>query len=274
MTIAAAYLMSEGVVLGADSTTTVMTPDGQVAQVFDCAQKVFEIGNGGRMGACTWGAAQLGNTAHRTVFARLADSLGDETVQAAAEKLAAIAMEEANRSGGLKAEVGYFLGGWNLGTRLPACCRVHLHTDRPPDIHELQVGEARFFGCPGFFTRVFHGFDPALPQCLLNALLEELRPDFADAVPQHVLVDRFSKAFDKARQGLVTRGHQDLPIREAIDFIHAYLHVTIKAYKFRYGPSPCGGPIEIGFVTTDRPFRWATHKPFETAIVQQYPHST
>jgi len=89
MTIAAAYLMSEGVVLGADSTTTVMTPDGQVAQVFDCAQKVFEIGNGGRMGACTWGAAQLGNTAHRTVFARLADSLGDETVQAAAEKLAA-----------------------------------------------------------------------------------------------------------------------------------------------------------------------------------------
>jgi hypothetical protein len=45
-----------------------------------------------------------------------------------------------------------------------------------------------------------------------------------------------------------------------------YLHLTIKAHKFLIGPTVCGGPIEIGFVTVDRPFRWIRHKPFDSAM--------
>ncbi len=68
---------------------------------------------------------------------------------------------------------------------------------------------------------------------------------------------------------LLAAGFTDLPIREAIDFIHTYLHITIKAFKFRYGPPICGGPIEIGFISTDRMFRWAIHKDFRRAIYEQ-----
>ncbi len=48
MTIAAAYLVSEGLVLGADSSTTVLAPSphggGQVLQLLNHSQKVFEVG--------------------------------------------------------------------------------------------------------------------------------------------------------------------------------------------------------------------------------------
>jgi hypothetical protein len=68
---------------------------------------------------------------------------------------------------------------------------------------------------------------------------------------------------------LVTAGFQDLPIREAIDFVYSYLHITVKAEKFKFGAPTCGGPIEVGFISTDRFFRWVRHKLFDSAITEQ-----
>jgi hypothetical protein len=63
MTIAAAYLTSEGLVLGADSTTTYSDPAGNVVQLLNHAQKIFEVGENSRFGFCTWGSASVGLTA-------------------------------------------------------------------------------------------------------------------------------------------------------------------------------------------------------------------
>ncbi len=63
MSIAAAYFVSEGIVLGADSSTTVMisTPEGGgVVQLLTHSQKVFEVGSNSRLGICTWGAGSIG----------------------------------------------------------------------------------------------------------------------------------------------------------------------------------------------------------------------
>jgi hypothetical protein len=81
----------------------------------------------------------------------------------------------------------------------------------------------------------------------------------------------FGQAFQEAIEPLAAVGAQDIPIREAIDFVFSYIHITIKAYKFRFGPPPCGGPIEIAFISTDRPYRWALHKSFQTAMFEQEP---
>jgi hypothetical protein len=61
---------------------------------------------------------------------------------------------------------------------------------------------------------------------------------------------------------------QHLPIREAIDWIHASIHTTIKALKFSHLPPVCGGPVEVAVITTDRFFRWVRHKRFDSALVQ------
>jgi hypothetical protein len=58
----------------------------------------------------------------------------------------------------------------------------------------------------------------------------------------------------------------NLPIRDAIDFVHSCIHSTIKAMKFSNLSQICGGPIEIAVITADRPFRWVQHKGFDSAM--------
>lgn len=78
MTIAACYVSAEGVVLGADSTSTVYVPGPPGVEgnthFFNLAQKVFEFGEDSSIGIVTWGLGSLGDTSHRTVIAEVADT--------------------------------------------------------------------------------------------------------------------------------------------------------------------------------------------------------
>lgn len=271
MTIAAAYLTSEGVVLGADSTTTVTgsVVGGRtgVLQLLQHAQKVFEVGEvpgKSRLAVCTWGAGNLGTTSHRTIIARLAESLDLEraTVEEAATRLRDMAFPLVRQSGA--ETLGYFVGGSNPGTHDPACYQLVMGKDSEPIIRPLNIGECNFSGNPEFFGRAFHGYAPRLP-ILLSKRLKELLGDKAD--PEFGPI--FDQAFKAVAQELVSRYHRDLPIREAIDFVYSFLHLSVKAIKFQFGAPACGGPLEIGFVTTDRRFRWACHKSFTSALDEQ-----
>src|SRR5579872_4174996 len=80
MTIAACYFSSEGVVLGADSTTTMTSvlqrpglPPYAAMRHFDYAQKIFEVGEHGTLGIAIWGAGRIGRMSHRTFFASVSD---------------------------------------------------------------------------------------------------------------------------------------------------------------------------------------------------------
>ena len=71
--------------------------------------------------------------------------------------------------------------------------------------------------------------------------------------------------------GLVEQGRlglpRHLPLREAIDWVHASIYTTIKAMKFSHLAHVCGGPIEVAVITSDRRFRWVCHKRLDEAIV-------
>ena len=267
MTIAAAYLVSDGVVLGADSTTTVSvkTPEGGagVLQMLNHAQKIFEVGENSRFGVCTWGAGSIGNISHRTIIARLAEEIDEETtVEAAATKLGNIV--EPLAKGIPDFFVGYYLGGCDPKTHNPACYQISIGNDGKR-VEPLGMGVCSFSGNPLIFSRVFRGFDPQLP----DLLRMELKRRLPEGETKTNFETIFKQAFDKATAPLVAAGHKDLPIREALDFVYTYLHITIKATKFMFGASGCGGSIEIGFVTTDRRFRWGSHKGFASAILEQ-----
>lgn len=169
-------------------------------------------------------------------------------------------MREADAQG--DQPVGYYLGGWDAGTHLPSCSRVLLH-GKQVDRAALGIGQAYFDGAPEFFRRVFFGYDGHLPARLLIELKRILPDQPAD------FDARFDEALREAARELAAVGFRDIPIREAIDYVHTYIHITVKAFKFRFGPPICGGPIEVGFVSTDRPFRWVTHKPFGSATFEQ-----
>lgn len=236
-----------------------------VAQLLRHSQKVFEIGSESRFGICTWGAGSFGNISHRTIVARLAEEIGPETtVEEATQKLKEIVEPIAHES--RVSYVGYYLGGSDPKSHNPACYKIEFFNKDGQNIStikELQLGQCEFSGTSHFFTRVFYGFDPSLRENLWNELYKVGMKDAGISRQQ------FDEAFNRSYGGLIVSGFADLPIREAIDFIYSYLHITVKAEKFKFGSPTCGGPIEVGFISTDRPFRWVCHKGFTSAIYEQ-----
>lgn len=274
MTIAAAYLTTEGVVLGADSTSTVTDPEGNPIQLLNHAQKVFEIGADSRSAMCMYGAGDVCGTSHRTIAAILGDKIAatpDMNTEGIANELAQLVGKTIADSGRpFGGVLGYFLGGCDPVAHVPKLFSVEFKVKAPgqleANVTERSLGPI-FGGAFNYFSRVFHGIDPNLQRELAIELVKEL-PDVDSAKVRKAFEGSISSTLPKYGAS----GWTDLPIREAIDFVHTYLHITIKVEKFRAQTQACGGPIEIAFVTSDRKLRWSRHKQFDSAIVEHHNH--
>ena len=268
MTIAAAYLTSEGIVLGADSATVISINQpkgigGNVVQILRHTQKVFEIGEKSRYGICTWGSGSVANISHRAIIARVGDTITNTTT---IENVIDSLIEEINNIKNSKpnvGDIGYYIGGWEISSHIPRCFQLVIQTNGEIKRQELTLGQGSFSGAPKFFSRVFRGFDPDLVQNLIRSIKQKI----SDA-PENI-DELIKSAIDEASAPLIAAGFQDLPIREAIDWVHFYLHLTVKAFKLQFVVPICCGPIEVAFITAYRCFRWVCHKEFDSAIKEE-----
>ena len=281
MTIAACYVSNEGVVLGADSTSTFTTPTGLVRH-YNNEQKLFEVGEmGSSLGLVTWGLGGLPTMSYRLLVAELSDSLVGKprTVQECVERLRdrfwpLYTTEMAPTIGLLKALasiphptpdqqrqlltlrqtllVGFCIGGHVRAERRSTAFVVQFDPQATalPPIWEVQRGSPWFAGVPNLINRLKNGIDEALFNAIVASGMWHGSPaDLENIVRPHML------------------GPQTLlPIREAIDWIHSSIFITIKAVKFSSLPAVCGGPIEVAVVTSDRRFRWVCHKGLDQAL--------
>jgi len=109
-----------------------------------------------------------------------------------------------------------------------------------------------FWGAPNLIERLIYGIDWRLVRDILNSgKWSGNTADFVSLLSNYALKT------------------PELPIREAIDFVHASIYSTIKALKFSRYEQTCGGPIEIAVITSDRRFRWVRHKRMDEAIREQ-----
>jgi hypothetical protein len=291
MTIAACYVSNEGVVFGADSTTSVQVP-GSPGNLhhFNYAQKIFQIGPRGTLGIVMWGLGGLGKEAsHRTLIARFADQLDawhPATVQQVAESWGAFfwqsysawpqrqqalariqqlkslpsrTPEEGKELSGLLAGLsgGFCLGGTVPGDRDPQAFEITYSADMtgPGQPRMIPVGNTNWWG-PNMMARLIHGVDPAL----LNAIQDS--PHWKGKVEDLV---NLAKPHQLQQIAL-------LPIREAIDWVYTSIYTTIQAMKFSHLAPVCGGPVEVAVITTDREFRWVCHKRLDSAIESGLPY--
>jgi len=147
---------------------------------------------------------------------------------------------------------GFCIGGYLMNDRTPAAFEVlyapTLTSPRPID--PLAVGSTRFWGCPNLINRLMFGLDESLFSTILRSgKWTGTSQDLFDLIQPCCLGQPF-----------------DLPICEAIDWVHASIYTTIKTMKFSHMAPVCGGPVEIAVITTDRRFRWVRHKKFDAAI--------
>jgi len=120
-----------------------------------------------------------------------------------------------------------------------------------PDIKELEYGVPKFWGWGNLIERLLFGIDDKLMTRIADSeKWDGNKADLAELVAETSLL-----------QPTV------VPIREAIDWIHASIYTTIKAVKFSHFAPACGGAIELAVITTDRPFRWVQHKALNSALL-------
>lgn len=300
MTIAACYVSSEGVVLGADSTASYGLAGGP--HYYNHAQKLFELGEGSTLGALTWGLGGLPGTSHRTMFAELADDLaanpptdladvmnrwiarywaqqaatvaGDPFLKAEFDRCIALGAKPpfdpqlANpdaRTADEESEFqdlrqrwtsGFCIGGRVGLNRAPSAQFVHFDpaaTAAPTPV-QIGINGWQFWGAPNMIQRLLFAADGATRASILGSGKWSGTSAELDAVlANHHLA------------------HPWIPLRDAVDFVHACIYSTIKALKFSHFSQICGGPIEIAVISTDRKFRWVHHKSWETAIADGAP---
>lgn len=288
MTIAACYLSAEGVVFGADSTSTMFVAGpgpgglGGSDHHYNFAQKIFEIGRQSTMAMTMWGLGNLFQVSYRTLIAQFADGLlghpatampdvaarwntffwNAYTTQLApilqrVQALQAQPTRPPDEDDELRSLIRAFSGGFCLGgnllnDRTPHAFEMLYDPMRtsPGPVRSLQIGTTNFWGCPNIIERLIFGVDDGV----FNAILQSGRwngspNDLAALVMPHRLAQPL-----------------DLPIREAIDWVYTSIYTTNQAMKFSHLAPVCGGPVEVAVITADRPFRWVRHKRLDAAI--------
>ena len=283
MTIAACYVCPEGVVLGADSTATFSASSSHGEGIyFDHTQKVLEVGENSSLGIVTAGLGGMRTLAYRTLVARLADrfrTAHPKTVNDAAWQWSSLVWAEyaatfaAERQRFQELEIKGTARTLEEENDLAAlrglgavfCLGGHCPPDRFPEAYEvwvtpgltspwtpvpIPIGTPKFWGWSNLLDRLHFGMDETIFQ-------EILRSGKWTGTQEELVKIALSNRLTPAGW---------LPIREAIDWVHASIYTTIKAMKFSRLEPVCGGPIEIAVITTDRRFRWVKHKGFDSAL--------
>jgi hypothetical protein len=291
VTIAACFVTPEGVVLGADSTTTALTPAGP--HYFNHSQKVFEIGDGSTLGAVTWGLGGLVVSSHRALFALLADDLAkkkpssvEEVAQrwteqfwaayttssvvglaikqcrslhqkkpydAAANPPAPDARTESEETL-YKAYKDNLVAGFCIGGYLPH--------DRVPAAFVVVFDPLKDKPAPAPVSGWGFWGAPNIVQRLIFGCDDNLKRALLDSKKWVGSTEELEALLEEQ----VLAHPIILPIRDAADFIYSCIASTIKALKFSNMSQICGGPIEMAVISADRSFRWIRHKPWDSAI--------
>jgi hypothetical protein len=281
------YVAEEGVVLGADSTSSVPCADG--LHYFDFNQKVFEIGQNSTLGIVTWGLGSLRPTSYRTLVALLDDDLAatpamnvrevaqrwcDSFWKSYAEFEPVVrcrhlhsmlpcpdgdvvplpnsrTKEEENDYWNLRyaCGVGFCVAGYMLPDRSPQAIAMYFDPLQPKPGPEPLMGPYSGWGVPNVIDRLIFGSDANLRRAILSS---------SNWTGTESELDQLLRE--------QTFQHGPLPIRDAVDFVYSGIYSTIKGMKFSSMPQVCGGPIEIAVITTDRKLRWVRHKAWDAAI--------
>lgn len=88
-----------------------------------------------------------------------------------------------------------------------------------------------------------------------------------EIVTDYVPEEKHKELFDKIMEAEPRRAAPSpaISLRDAIDYLHWIVYSTIKYYR-HIGFPLCGGKVEVASVTSDRGFRWVTHKSLDWTI--------
>ncbi|MEK6373740.1 MAG: hypothetical protein AABO58_13720 [Acidobacteriota bacterium] len=275
MTIAISLKVNDGVVLASDSAATLLAqgPSGpSVVQVYDNANKVFNLRKGLPIGAITWGSGAIGHASTSTLIKDLrARFSGDPahkdwhvdpqsySIATIAERLKTFIYDEnyvqAFKDWPQKPELGFIVAGYSAGSQRAEEYTIRVDNQGtcsdPTPVRAIEQCGATWNGEPEAISRLLLGYSPRLRTVLLDKL--GVDPAQIDAAMQII-----------QRELAVPVINDAMPIQDAIDLAGFLVHLTEKYSRYTPGAPTVGGPIEIAAITKHEGFKWVQRKYYFT----------
>jgi hypothetical protein len=270
VTIAIALQVHDGVVLASDSASTLTDPTKtgpeSVLNVYNNANKIFNLRKGLPIGGLTYGMGSIGASSISTLAKDLrARFTGTDkkskdwkidpqryTISGVAASVRKFLFEEHFKPLGVKPkgiQLGFIVAGYSAGAQLSEVWTIEIKDGdcEPPKMMMGQgVCSCIAGGDPEVFCRLMLGHGSQL----------------TDAMTKGGISDEAIKAAmptikKELEIGLV---EAPMPIQDAIDLAEFLVNTTSTFTKFRRGASTVGGPVESAAITKHEGFKWIRRK--------------
>jgi hypothetical protein len=271
MTIVLALKVGDGVVLGADSASTIVGQNDSYHNSYFNAEKLFNLVKGLPIGAVTYG---LGGLANRSVGSlakdlrvRLSDAANTAwyldpdiyTMADVADRMKRFFFDEIYSSE-IKPDpgapgMGFLIAGYSAGASSAEVWRFSVKDGglaEPPAavVPESEPWGAQWEGQGEAIRRLLMGYSWELVNRLVAAGMS-----LRDALQ---LV--------QSVQPLV---HPTMPIQDAIDLVHFLIETTCGYVRFAPGPATVAQPIDSAAITRHEGFRWVRRKHYYSQTLNE-----
>ena len=269
----------DGVVLAADSASTLMVtgsmPQGPqtvngVVNVYDNANKIFNLYKGLPVGCITFGTGSIGNSSIATLIKDLRAKLTENelgfdpnryTIKQVAEILATFLGEECikvtdpvMRQG---INLGFLLGGYSSGEALGESWSVEIKNgvaEQPVELRQKQDPGISWGGQGEALSRIVLGYSPALLQVLSHSMRGPEGP-----IPPEQVIAKIQPALAGLQAPIV---FAPMPIQDVIDLARFLVNCAVMYSRFAPGPQVVGGIVEIAAITKHEGFKWISRKHY------------
>jgi hypothetical protein len=268
VTIALAINVGDSLVLASDSATAqqLVLADGhaETINVWNSANKIFNLRKGLPIGAMTWGQASIDGLAIATLAKDLRSRFAGEDPRHPEWAIDPATYEIKDVAKAVRrffydewpdpkpeGVLGFLVGGYSPGSSIAEWYTIQIDQKgcKGP-VEVLPTGEAGTvsFGQPEAVVRLVSGVSGHLGRALVKLGLER------KMVPQYV-----EAIIDQVQVPVVFAG---MPVGEVIELAHFLVDATIKFVRFTPGDAIVGGPIEIAALTKHEGFKWVRRKHY------------
>lgn len=277
----------DGLVMAADSasTLTISAAPGAaagVANVYDNANKIFNLYKGKPIGCVTFGAGSIGSSSIGTLIKDLRASLmgstrganlgldfdpDNYTMELIAKMVSQFLTAECQKQepvARLGMDMGLLIGGYSTNESLGESWSLEIKAgvaQEPKRLRAQNEAGISWGGSGEAIQRLIFGFSPSIFQ----VLAEVTQPTgSAEQIAQQL-----SALFVSKMQANFV--FAPMPIQDAID-LSRFLVYTAEMYsRFLPGAQIVGGPIEIAAITKYEGFKWISRKHYYDQSLNKEP---